>query len=169
MTDNYSKADFQDEVRDLEQGIQKERDSLDYFREMLDQMAGSSAQALYQWFVDYGQVHVSELEAIHAEVTKEQVWVDGLEERINAADSSAGEYPTLEEQPQVKLDRSDLLSLRQAILHEKQTASVYFTAVRRARNDHARALWRYLARNTESHKNVLETTFDRLLKLALKK
>lgn len=169
MTDNYSKADFQDEVRDLEQGIQKERDSLDYFREMLDQMAGSSAQALYQWFVDYGQVHVSELEAIHAEVTKEQVWPSGLEERINATDSSAGEYPPLGEQPQVKSDRSDLLSLRQAILHEKQTASVYFTAVRRARNDHARALWQYLARNTESHKNVLETTFDRLLKLALKK
>ncbi|MCJ7565923.1 MAG: hypothetical protein MUO58_00075 [Anaerolineales bacterium] len=169
MTDNYSKADFQDEVRDLEHGIQKERESLDYFRETLDQMTGSSVQALYQWFVDYGQVHVSELEAIHAEVTKEQVWSSGLEERINATDSSVGESPALEEQPRVKLDRSDLMSLRQAILHEKQTASVYFTAVRRARNDHARALWRYLARNTESHKNVLENTFDRLLKLALQK
>lgn len=169
MTDNYSQKDFRDELDDLELGIQKEKEGLDFFRESLDQMAGSSVHALYQWFIDFGKVHISELDAIYAEVTKEQAWLSGLDERINAADSSVGEFPILEDQPQMKSDRSDLLSLRQAILLEKQIASVYFTAVRRSRNDHVCAMWRYLARKTESHKNVLETTFDQLLKLTRKK
>lgn len=163
-----SEADFRDEFQDLEKGIAKEKDCLDFYREMLSKVSDPNVRELYEWLVAYEEAHIAELEAASSDVSRDGAWQEGLDERLQRVVESIGEIPKPVREAGDP-DRNALLSVRQAIYLLKELASVYFTALRRARNKDARALWRHLAKKVEAQKNVLEAWFSSLLSNATAK
>jgi rubrerythrin len=161
-------ADFRDEFEDLEKGIAKEKDCLGFYRETLPKISDPKVRELYEWLVAYEEAHIAELEATSSDVSHDGAWRGGLDERLQRAVESIGQIPQPPEQGGDP-DRNALLSVRQAIYLLKELASVYFTALRRARNDDARVLWRHLSEKVGAQKDVLEAWFSSLLSNATAK
>ena len=169
MGSSYTSEDFRDELNDLEQGILKEKACLEFYAREVEQLAEPSLRSLYGWFISCTQARIQALETLREDVAGSGAWLSGMGARLEAAEKSAGEAPALEVEAGRKPERAAIISLRQAINLEKQAASIYFTAVRRAREANVRELWSHLARQKEARIGLLESSFERLLQLALGK
>jgi rubrerythrin len=164
-----SNTDFSDEFQDLQKGIEMERECLAFYRATLSTVSNPGVRDLCEWLIAYEDTHIAELEAISEDVSKEGAWTTGLDERLKLAVKGVGDIPRPDETQIVEPNRDILMSIRWAINLLKQLASIYFTALRRARNDHVRVMWRYLSEKVKAQKEVLEDWFNYLLTSAIGK
>jgi rubrerythrin len=154
-----SNTDFSDEFQDLQKGIDMERECLAFYRATLSKVSNPGVRALCEWLIAYEDAHIAELEAISEEVSEEGAWTTGLKLAVKGV----GDIPRPDKVQIVEPNRDILMSIRWAINLLKQLASIYFTALRRARNDHVRVMWRYLSEIVKAQKEVLEDWFNYLL------
>jgi hypothetical protein len=131
------------------------------------------------------QARIAALEMIRVAAADSQAWTTDMDEHIRAVDESVGRPPAFDgdvgdkrrpeappepvEGPVEGPGRAEIVTLRQAIELEKETASIYFTAIRRSRDKNVREFWRYLAPAEGAHKDLLESYFDGLMQLVMKK
>ena len=169
MSSNYTREDFNDEMNDLELGLKKEQECLEFYSRSVEQVADPRVKSLYRWFVDATQARIAALETIRVAATDSQAWTTDMDEHIRAVDENVGRPPAFGGDVSGKPGRAEIVTLRQAIELEKETASIYFTAIRRSRDKNVREFWRYLAPAEGAHKDLLESYFDGLMQLVMKK
>lgn len=165
----HTLEDFNDEMNDLELGLEKEQECLEFYKQSVEQVADPRVKTLYQWFAGAAQARIGGLEAIRVAAADSQTWTSGMTEQIKAVDTMVGPPPAFNPSPGGKPGRAEVTTLRQAIELEKEAASIYFTAARRSREPNIREFWRYLAPTEEAHKNLLESYFDGLMRTVMKK
>lgn len=165
----HTQQDFNDEMNDLELGIEKEQGCRDFYLQSAEQVADERVKALYSWFAGAAERRIAALETVRSTAADSQAWAAGMADQIKAADAAAGNAPAFEPAAGGKPGRAEITTLRQAIELEKEVASIYFTAARRSREPNIRDFYRYLAPVEEGHKQLLESYFDGLVKLATKK
>ncbi|MCZ7574761.1 MAG: hypothetical protein M5U01_39935 [Ardenticatenaceae bacterium] len=165
----HTQQDFDDEMNDLELGLQKELTCRDFYQQAAEQVVDSHVKALYSWLANAVSLRISGLQAIRQTAQGSQEWMKGLDAQIKEADAAAGEAPQFDPSTGGKPGRAEVTTLRQAIELEKESASIYFTAARRSREPNIREFYRYLGPAEERHKQLLESYFDGLIKLAVKR
>ncbi|MBI3763180.1 MAG: hypothetical protein HY260_15140 [Chloroflexi bacterium] len=165
----HTLEDFNDEMNDLEMGIEKEQECREFYLQSAEQVGDARVKALYGWFANAATARIAALEGLRVSTADTQTWVVGMDDQVKAADATVGPAPAFEPVAGGKPGRAEITTLRQAIELEKEVASIYFTAAQRSREANIRAFYRYLGPAEEAHKNLLETYFDGLMKLAVKK
>lgn len=161
--DGHTLEDFADEMHDLEHGLEQERLCLEFFKQAAGQVTHVALRELYAWFSNAASTRIAGLEAIRAVAAESQSWNEGLAEEIMAVDAEAGDAPQFED-VESEFDRADITSLQQAATLEKQVASVYYTAIRRSRQDSIREFWQYLAPTEYAHINLLDSYLAGIMK-----
>lgn len=165
----HTQQDFNDEMNDMELGLEKEQDCREFYLQSAEQVSDARLKALYGWFADAATARVAALDAVRAAAAESQSWAAGIDEQIKAADSAVSSAPAFDLAAGGKPGKAEITTLRQAIELEKGVASVYFTAAQRAREPNIRAFYRYLAPIETDHKQLLESYFDGLMKQVIKK
>jgi hypothetical protein len=165
----HTLEDFNDEMNDLEVGLEKEAVCRDFYQQVSEQVADARVKALYTWFAQAAARRIQGLDAVRAAASASQAWEAGIEARIKEIDAEAGAPPAFAAEAGGKPGRAEITTLRQAIELEKEAASIYFTAAQRSRESNVRAFYRYLGPAEEAHKQLLESYFDGLMKALTKK
>lgn len=164
----HTVEDFNDEMNDLERGLDQERACLTFYRETLEEVDDPGVTALFQWFIQAAQARIPALEAAQAQAVEDQDWTPEMKERVEAADQTVDPAPPFDAETSTAPARADLMAIRQAVELEKATASIYHTAARRARHDDVRELWRYLAATEDDHKYLLDSYFEGLMQVVMR-
>jgi rubrerythrin len=165
----HTPEDFKEEMKDLELGIKKEQGCRDFYLQSAEQVADARVKALYGWFANAAAARLAALEAVRVSAAESQTWVAGMDEQLKAADVTISPALAFDPAAGGKPGKAEVMTLRQAIELEKEAASIYFTAAQRSREPNIRTFYRYLAPIEESHKQLLESYFDGLMKQAVKK
>jgi rubrerythrin len=165
----HTQEDFNDEMNDLEMGMEKEQETREFYRQAAEQCSDARVQALFHWFVGAATARIAALEAVRVSAAGTQAWAPEIGDQIRAADATAGPPPVFDTDNGGKPGRAEITTLRQAIELEKEVASIYFTAAQRSRESNIRAFYRYLGPVEEGHKQLLESYFDDCMRLAIKK
>ncbi len=165
----HTQEDFNDEMNDLELGIEREQECRSFYVQAAEQCTDPRVKELYQWFANAATARIATLEAVRIAAADTQTWAEGIADQIKAADATVGPAPAFDEANGAKPGRAEITTLRQAIELEKEVASIYFTAAQRSRESNIRAFYRYLGPVEEAHKQMLESYFDGCMKLAVKK
>jgi hypothetical protein len=165
----HTQEDFNDEMNDLELGIEREQECRSFYGEAAEKCSDPRVKELYRWFADAATARIAALEAVRIAAADTQTWAEGIVDQIKAADDTVGPAPEFDEANGGKPGRAEITTLRQAIELEKEVASIYFTAAQRSRESNIRAFYRYLGPAEEAHKQMLEGYFDGCMKLAIKK
>ena len=165
----HTQEDFNDEMNDLEVGIEREQECRAFYTEAAERCADPRVKELYAWFASAATARIATLEAVRIAAAESQAWADGIADQIKAADATVGPPPVFDETNGHKPGRDEITTLRQAIELEKEVASIYFTAAQRSRESNIRAFYRYLGPAEEAHKQLLEGYFDGCMRAAIKK
>jgi hypothetical protein len=165
----HTQQDFNDEMNDLELGLEKEQGCREFYLQSAEQVTDARVKTLYGWFANAATARIDVLETVRAAAVTSQTWVAAMDQQLKTGDATVGPAPAFDPAAGGKPGKTEIMTLRQAIELEKEVASVYFTAAQRSREDNIRAFYRYLGPIEESHKQLLESYFDGLLKLAMKK
>ena len=171
MSGGHTREDFNDEMNDLERSLQKEKECVAFYGRSAEQVNYAQAKALFEWFVKAGQTRIAGLERIHTASLDSVSWAPEVKDQMQTADELVNAAPAFD----VDDDAGDtpgkveIMTIRQAVEMEKAVASIYHTAARRARDKNVREMWRYLAASEEAHKQLLDTYFDGMMQLAMKK
>jgi len=166
---NYIREDFNDELNDLELGLEKEKQCIDFYRNASGPVADAQVQALYRWFVEAGEQRLAALQSVHAATAESESWAPEVREQVEAADVSVDGAPAFDVDAGGSPGQAEIMSVRQAVELEKEAVSIYHTAVRRSRDKNVREMWRYLAATEEAHKRLLDSYFEGIMQVAMKK
>jgi rubrerythrin len=156
MSSAESSVDFNDEMKDLTLSLGKEKECGEFYSASAEQVSDLGLQAVYKWLAGVAEKRV-------------EGWSSGMDDQARAVDAALGKAPTLEGQSSGKPGKAEIITLRQGITLEKESASISFTAARRSREPNIRGLWGYLAQTEEMHKELLEAYFESYIAAVMRK
>lgn len=165
----YTREDFNDEMNDLELCLEHEQQCIAYYEESAAQVEDERVKAIYTWLVEAGKQRIAALQKVYAATTETLSWAPDVESQVRSVDASNDTAPQFDVAAGGKPGKPEIMTLRQGVELEKKTASIYHTAAQRSRDKGVRALWRYLAASEEAHVKILNSYFDGLMQLAMKK
>jgi rubrerythrin len=160
MSSPESSVDFNDEMKDLTLSLGKEKECREFYSASAEKVSDPGLQAVYKWLAGVGEKRIELLEGIQRSAEESQAWSSGMDDRARAVDAALGQAPSLEGQSIGKPGKAEIITLRQGITLEKESASISYTAARRSREPNIHSLWGYLAETEEMHKKLLEAYFE---------
>lgn len=165
----YTREDFNDELNDLELGINAEQECVEFYQQSAEEVDDQRVKELYQWFANAGEGRIAALREIQTATVGSSSWASEVTDQAKAGDAPAGDPPAFSTDIEGMPGQVEIITVRQAAELEKKACSVYHTAVQRSRDKTVRELWRYLAASEETHVHLLDSYFVGLMKSAKKK
>jgi len=165
----YTREDFNDELNDLELGINAEQACVEFYQQSAEEVDDLRVKKLYEWLANAGEARVAALREIQTAAVDSSSWASEVADQAKTSDAPSGDPPAFGTGSEGTPGHMEIMTIREAAELEKKACSVYHTAVQRSRDKTVRELWRYLAASEETHVRLLDSYFVGLMQSAKKK